>query len=112
MLLYNLAAMKNSEMKVYIWNESREKQKSPAKTTLIAPELALKGNISEHALGRQLPLYCLNEVGAASTRNRPQQESGQNFGVKVSKKRQQFGPGYADTQKGVVRILVCKPGKW
>ena len=47
MLLYNLAVMKNSKMKIYTQDENREKQKSPAKTTLTAPELALKGNISK-----------------------------------------------------------------
>ena len=47
MLLYNLAATKNSKMKIYTQDESREKQKSSAKTTLTAPELALKGNISK-----------------------------------------------------------------
>ena len=47
MLLYNLAATKNSKMKIYTQDKSREKQKSPAKTTLTAPDLALKGNISE-----------------------------------------------------------------
>ena len=46
-LLYNLAVTKNSKMKIYTQDKSREKQKSPAKTTLTAPELALKGNISE-----------------------------------------------------------------
>ena len=39
-LLYNLAAIKNSKMKIYTQDESREKQRSPAKTTLVAPELA------------------------------------------------------------------------
>ena len=47
MLIYNLAVTKNSKIKIYTQDESREKQKSPAKTTLTAPELALKGNISE-----------------------------------------------------------------
>ena len=48
MLLYNLAATKNSKIKVYIWDESREKQRSPVKTTLITPELTQKENINEH----------------------------------------------------------------
>ena len=47
MLLYNSAAMKNFKIKIYTQDESREKQKSSVKITLIAPELALKGNISE-----------------------------------------------------------------
>ena len=47
MLIYNLTVMKNSKIKIYIWDESREKQKSSAKTTLITSELALKGNISK-----------------------------------------------------------------
>ena len=47
MLLYNLAAMKSSKMKIYAQDESREKQKSPAKITLTAPDLALKENISK-----------------------------------------------------------------
>ena len=47
MLLYNLAVTKNSKMKIYTQDESREKQKSPAKTMLTAPELALKRNISK-----------------------------------------------------------------
>ena len=47
MLLYNLTVMKNFKMKMFIQNESRKKQKSPVKTTLTAPELTLKGNISE-----------------------------------------------------------------
>ena len=48
MLLYNLAVMKNSKMKIYTQDESKEKQRSPAKTMLIIPELALKGSLSEH----------------------------------------------------------------
>ena len=40
MLLYNLAATKNFEMKIFTQDESREKQRSPAKTMLVAPELA------------------------------------------------------------------------
>ena len=47
MLIYNLTAMKNSKMKIYTWDESREKQKSSAKIMLITSELALKGNISK-----------------------------------------------------------------
>ena len=39
MLLYNLAATKNSKMKIYTQNENREKQKGPAKITLTASEL-------------------------------------------------------------------------
>ena len=45
MLLYNLAVTKNSKMKMFTEDESREKQRSPAKTTLIAPELAQKGSL-------------------------------------------------------------------
>ena len=48
MLLYNLAATKNSKMKICTQDKSKEKQRSPAKTTLIAPELALKGSLSKH----------------------------------------------------------------
>ena len=48
MLIYNLAVIKNSKMKVYTGDESREKQRSLAKTTLIAPELAQKGSLSKH----------------------------------------------------------------
>ena len=47
MLIYNLTAIKNSKMKIYTQDESREKQRSPVKIMLIAPELALKGNISK-----------------------------------------------------------------
>ena len=39
--------MKNSKMKMFTEDKSREKQRSPAKITLIASELALKGNINE-----------------------------------------------------------------
>ena len=46
-LIYNLAVMKNSKMKIYTQDKSREKQKSSVKITLTAPELALKGNISK-----------------------------------------------------------------
>ena len=45
-LLYNLAVIKNSKI-MFTQNESREKQKSSVKITLTAPELVLKGNISE-----------------------------------------------------------------
>ena len=45
MLIYNLAVTKNSKMKVYTEDKSREKQRSPAKTMLIAPELAQKGSL-------------------------------------------------------------------
>ena len=48
MLIYDLAAIKNSKMKICTQDESREKQRSPVKTTLIAPELAQKGSLSEH----------------------------------------------------------------
>ena len=48
MLIYNLAVMKNSKMKICTQDESREKQRSPAKTTLIAPELVQKGSLSKH----------------------------------------------------------------
>ena len=48
MLLYNLAAMKNSKMKICTQDESREKQRSPAKITLIALELAQKESLNEH----------------------------------------------------------------
>ena len=47
MLIYNLAATKNSKMKIYTQDESREKQKSSAKIMLTASELALKRNINE-----------------------------------------------------------------
>ena len=42
MLIYNLTAMKNSKMKICTQDKSREKQRSPVKTMLIAPELAQK----------------------------------------------------------------------
>ena len=45
MQIYNLAATKNSKMKMFTQDKSREKQRSPAKTTLIAPELAQKGSL-------------------------------------------------------------------
>ena len=38
---------KNFKIKIYTQDESREKQKSFVKITLIASELALKENISE-----------------------------------------------------------------
>ena len=47
MLIYNLAVMKNSKMKVYTEDKSREKQKSSVKITLTVSDLALKGNINE-----------------------------------------------------------------
>ena len=46
-LLYNLAAMKNSKMKIYTQNKSREKQKNFINIILKVSELALKGNISK-----------------------------------------------------------------
>ena len=60
MLLYNLAVMKNSKIK----DESREKQRSPAKTTSIAPELAQKGSLNEH--------WNLNKIFVTSIRNHKQ----------------------------------------
>ena len=48
MLIYNLTVMKNFKMKICTQDESKEKQRNPAKIMLIAPELALKGNLSEH----------------------------------------------------------------
>ena len=48
MLLYNLTVMKNSKMKMFTQNESREKQRSPAKIMLIASELAQKESLSKH----------------------------------------------------------------
>ena len=47
MLIYNLAVMKNSKIKIYTQDKSREKQKSPVKIILIIFELALKENINE-----------------------------------------------------------------
>ena len=35
-------------MKMFTEDKSREKQRSCAKTTLIAPELALKGSLNKH----------------------------------------------------------------
>ena len=48
MLIYNLTVMKNFKMKICTQDESREKQKSPAKITLVASELAQKRSLSEH----------------------------------------------------------------
>ena len=64
MLLYNLTAMKNFKMKICIQDKSKEKQRNPAKTTLIASELALKGSLSKH----QNP----NKVSVVSMRNHKQ----------------------------------------
>ena len=47
MLIYNLAVTKNFKMKVYTEDKSREKQRSPTKTTLIAPELVQKESLSK-----------------------------------------------------------------
>ena len=64
MLIYNLAVIKNFKIKICTQNESKEKQRSPAKIMLIASELALKGSLSEH----QNP----NKVSVASMRNHKQ----------------------------------------
>ena len=48
MLLYNLAVMKNSKMKVYTGDESKKKQRNSVKTMLIASELVLKRSLNEH----------------------------------------------------------------
>ena len=48
MLIYNLAVTKNSKIKICTQDESREKQRSPAKTMLVAPELVQKGSLNEH----------------------------------------------------------------
>ena len=48
MLIYNLAATKNSKIKMFTQNESREKQKSSAKIMLITPELAQKESLNKH----------------------------------------------------------------
>ena len=56
--------MKNSKMKICTQDKSKEKQRSPAKTMLIAPEPALKGSLSEH----QNP----NKVSVISMRNHKQ----------------------------------------
>ena len=48
MLIYNLAAIKNSKMKIYTQDKSKEKQRSPVKTTLITPELAQKGSLNKY----------------------------------------------------------------
>ena len=47
-LIYNLAVMKNSKMKIYTQNKSREEQRSPVKIMLIAPELAQKRSLNEY----------------------------------------------------------------
>ena len=39
MLNYNLTAMKNFKIKIHTQDKSKEKQRSPAKTTLVALEL-------------------------------------------------------------------------
>ena len=70
-LIYNLAVTKNSKMKMFTQDESREKQRSPAKTTLIAPELAQKGSLSKPLKPWQ-GFHCFDEVGTASVRNRSQ----------------------------------------
>ena len=46
-LFYNSTVIKNFKMKIDIWDESREKQRSPAKIISIAFELIQKKNISE-----------------------------------------------------------------
>ena len=56
--------MKNFKMKMFTQDESKEKQRSSAKITLIAPELALKGSLSKH--------QNLNKVSVASMRNHKQ----------------------------------------
>ena len=47
-LIYNLTVMKNFKIKICTQDKSREKQRSPAETMLIAPELVQKGSLSEH----------------------------------------------------------------
>ena len=47
-LIYNLAAIKNFKIKMFIENESRKKQKNSVKITLVASELAQKGSLSKH----------------------------------------------------------------
>ena len=64
MLLYNPAVTKNSKMKICTQDKSREKQRSPAKTMLVASELAQKGSLNEH--------WNLNKVSVASVRNHRQ----------------------------------------
>ena len=64
MLIYNLTVIKNFKMKICIQDESREKQRSSAKTTLVAPELAQKGSLNKH--------WNLNKVSVASVRNHRQ----------------------------------------
>ena len=61
MLLYNLAAMKNSKMKIHIQDKSKEKQRSSTKITLAAPELVQKKSLSEY--------WNLNKVSVTSVRN-------------------------------------------
>ena len=56
--------MKNSKMKMFTQDESKEKQRSPAKTTLIAPEPALKGSLNKH--------WNPNKVSVVSMRNHKQ----------------------------------------
>ena len=48
MLLYNLAVMKNFKIKICTQDESREKQRSPVKTTLVAFKLAQKRSLKEY----------------------------------------------------------------
>ena len=48
MLIYNLAVMNNFKIKMFTEDKNREKQRSCAKITLVAPELAQKGSLSEH----------------------------------------------------------------
>ena len=48
MLLYNLAAIKNFKIKICTQDKSREKQRNPTKTMLIASELVQKGSLSKH----------------------------------------------------------------
>ena len=60
-LLYNLAATKNSKMKIYTQDKSREKQRSPAKITLVAPKLTQKESLNKH--------QNLNKISVTSVRN-------------------------------------------
>ena len=48
MLLYNLAVMKNSKMKIFTQDESKKKQRNLAKIMLIACELIQKENLNKH----------------------------------------------------------------
>ena len=48
MLFYNLAAMKNSKMKICTQDKSREKQRNSVKITLITSELVLKRSLNKH----------------------------------------------------------------